>query len=63
MGGPFLRAWPHDASYVITVAGIDEPPDTGDGVVPSNGDILVTRATSVLRYDATSRPQGTCQVP
>ena len=63
VGGPFLRAWPHDASYVITVAGIGEPPDTGDGVVPSNGDVIVTRPTSLLRYDATARPQVTCQVP
>jgi hypothetical protein len=62
VGGPFLASWPtkNSAFYTITVAGPNAPKTTGDGVTPTQGDVIVTATSSGLTYDATANPVTAC---
>jgi hypothetical protein len=59
VGGPFLSAWPKSTGYVMTVAGVGSPTDTGDAVRPMDGDILVDTAMGKV-YDATVHLSAAC---
>jgi hypothetical protein len=60
IGGPFLRSWPRSPVYAIRVAGVGAAEDTGDAVVPGNGDVLVIVLASHLVYDATTHVAVAC---
>jgi hypothetical protein len=60
IGGPFLRSWPKSPVYAISIAGAGAALDTGDAVVPSNGDVLVTVLAKHLVYDATTHVAVAC---
>ncbi len=57
-GGPFLQEWPSSGYYEILVAGAGPAPDSGDGVVPTPGDVLVVVAGK--SYDATLSTTAGC---
>jgi hypothetical protein len=60
VGSPFLTAWPKSMDYAITVAGTGAARDTGDGVTPRNGDVLVTVLANGLVYDASTHLSAAC---
>jgi hypothetical protein len=59
-GGPWLLRWPANPAYTITAAGSGAPRDTGDGLRPVNGDVVLRVRATNLTYDATLRPSRTC---
>jgi prepilin-type N-terminal cleavage/methylation domain-containing protein len=69
-GAPFLQSWPtgNATSYSITVAGKGIAQGdagvalTGDAVVPSIGDVIVTATKSGKLYDATVNPVTSCSI-
>ena len=61
VGGPFIDAWPSSPNYVMGVAGVDFPVDTGDRLRPKNGDVLVISQTHKV-YDATVNLFSACEV-
>ncbi len=61
VGGPFVTAWPSSPNYVMDVAGVDFPVDTGDRLRPKNGDVLVISQTHRV-YDATVNLFAACEV-
>jgi len=60
VGGPFLGAWPRSGYYALNVVGLHAGADTGDGVVPASGDVVVTIRTTAMSYDATRHPSTAC---
>lgn len=60
IGAPFLTSWPKSPEYAISVAGAGARIDTGDGVTPRNGDVLVTVLSKRLIYDATAHVGDAC---
>lgn len=60
VGAPFLKSWPHSRSYAVSVAGIGASKDTGDGLVPLSGDVLVTLPGVHKTYDATLHATVAC---
>jgi hypothetical protein len=59
-GGPLLSAWPSDPLFSLSIAGVGAPADSGDGVTPANGDILVRVSRDGKVFDATVRPTLGC---
>ena len=59
VGGPFLNSWPRSSDYVITVAGVGAPADSGDAALPRNGDVLVVTAAGRV-FDVTLHPRTAC---
>lgn len=59
-GSPPLSSWPKSTSYTIIVAGVGTPADSGDGVTPSDGDVLVKVTRNAKVYDATIHPTLGC---
>jgi hypothetical protein len=59
-GAPFLQAWPHSPQYLIGVAGSGLSRDSGDAIVPANGDVLVTVVATNKAYDTTVHPGSGC---
>ena len=60
LGAPFLNAWPGSRAYTIIVARTHDAIDSGDGIVPHSGDVLVVVRATGRAYDATRNPQGAC---
>jgi len=60
VGGPFLGAWPRSGYYTVAVVGVGSGADTGDGITPASGDVVVTIRTTAMSYDATRNPATAC---
>jgi len=60
VGAPFVSSWPRSPDYTISVAGAGARADSGDAVVPQNGDVLVTIVSGNKVFDASDHVATAC---